>query len=109
MDELPAGLTRVGDLTPRVAQAVHALLETLAHTRGVPVTAAEVMIYDGQALTVQATAAALAAALRLGLTDRAGTGLWMAANQAREMRRALEDRVLGFPDRRTEGDHRQPA
>ena len=73
-------------LPPRVAQVVHALLETLTQAGGGPVTAAEVMIYDEQALTVQAAAAALLMGLGLGLADRVGTGLWTATERAWERR-----------------------
>jgi len=93
----PAAAQAAEGLPPRVAQVVHALLETLAQAGGGPVAAAEVMIYDEQALTVQGTAAALTAALGLGLADGVGTGLWTATRRAREMRQALEDRVVGRP------------
>jgi hypothetical protein len=83
-------------LPQRTAEVIHALLETLVQAGGGPVTAREVMIYDHESLTVQATAAALTAAMRVhGLADTAGPGLWTAASAAWEMRRALEDRIAG--------------
>jgi hypothetical protein len=41
------------DLPPRVAQVTHAPLEALTQAGGGPLTAAEVMIYDENGLTVQ--------------------------------------------------------
>lgn len=82
-------------LPERTAQVVHALMEAWTAAEGsVPVTAAEVMVYDSEALTVQSTAAALTSARRLGLADGMD-GLWFATNRAWEMRRELEDRVCG--------------
>jgi hypothetical protein len=83
-----------GQLPRRRAQVVHALLEATTQAGGGPVRTSEVMIYDREALTVQATGLALFFAMRHGLADRAGPGLWMPSNAAWEMRRALEHYVL---------------
>ena len=81
------------ELSPRIAAVVHALLETLTQLGGGPVTAAQVMTYDHDALTVQATGGALAAAARQNLAQQLGPGLWTATDRAWEMRRPLEERV----------------
>lgn len=83
-----------GQLPRRVAQVVHALLEATTQAQGGPLKAIEVMIYDRDAVTVQATTTALTSAMRHRLADRAGPGLWMPTNSAWEMRRALEHYVL---------------
>jgi chorismate-pyruvate lyase len=85
----------VAALPERTARVIHALMETITQAGGGPVTAREVMIYDEKALTVQATAAALFAAMTgRGLADRLGPGLWTATGEAWRLRRALEDRLL---------------
>jgi hypothetical protein len=82
-------------LLPRhVAQVAHALLEAATQAGGGPLKASEVMIYDRDALTIQATATALYHAMRRRLADRGGTGLWMPTNAAWDMRKALEHYVL---------------
>jgi hypothetical protein len=87
------------ELSLRVAQVAHALMEASTNAGGGPLTAAEVCEYDGEALSVHATAAALTHARRLRLADRFD-GLWFPTNKAWELRRALEDRVLGEPSTR---------
>jgi hypothetical protein len=83
-------------LPQRVAEVIHALLETLTQAGGGPVTARDVMAYDWNALTVQSAAAALTTAMRVHrLADLAGPGLWMATDAAWEMRRALDDQIAG--------------
>jgi hypothetical protein len=85
------------DLPLRVAEVTHALMEACrAIGGGVPVTTHEVWRYDERSLTLGATSSALTRAMKLRLADRAAPrGLWMPTNAAWEMRRALEDRVLG--------------
>jgi hypothetical protein len=85
------------ELPARVAEVAYALMEASTQAGGgVPVTTHEVMEYDSRSLTSGSTSSALARAMRFGLADRAAPrGLWMPTNQAWEMRRALEDRVLG--------------
>jgi hypothetical protein len=81
-------------LSRRVAHSVHALMEAWTQAAGSgPLTAAEVVIYDGGALTSQHTAAGLAEARKLGLTD-GRNGLWFATDRAWTLRRALEDRYV---------------
>lgn len=92
-----SGSTPVLDLPQRVAEVTHALMEASnAIGGGVPVTTYEVWQYDGRSLSLGATSSALTRAMRFRLADRAAPrGLWMATNRAWEMRRALEDRILG--------------
>jgi hypothetical protein len=87
-------------LPDRVAQVTHALLEAShAHAQAggacTPVRTSEVMIYDHEALTLGSTSSALARAMERRLADRWGWGLWSPTNAAWEMRRALEEAVLG--------------
>jgi hypothetical protein len=84
----------VGNLPRRVAHAVHALLEAsgpYAHGMGI-LTAAEVMLYDAEAMSPRSTAAALREGQKRGLVGYAGKGLWVPTNRAHNLRRALEDR-----------------
>jgi hypothetical protein len=63
----PAGLTR------RVAEVTHALMEAQITSGGsVPLTAAEICVYDGQALTVAHTVQALHQAHDCGMVAHVG-------------------------------------
>jgi hypothetical protein len=86
-------------LPKRVAEVTHALMEAWTQTGGsAPVTTHEVWEYDSRSLTLGSTSSALTRALRLGLADRAAPrGLWFATSRAWEIRRELENRVLGLP------------
>jgi hypothetical protein len=88
---------QVSRLPRRVAEVAHALMEACTQIGGgVPVTTHEVWERDSRSLTLGSTSSALTRAMRLRLADRAAPrGLWMPTNQAWELRRALEDRVLG--------------
>jgi hypothetical protein len=79
----------------RTARVVYALMEAWTGSGGsAPVTSAEVCEYDSEALTIRHTSAALAQARRLGLADGCDD-LWFATDRAWEMRRTIEDQVLG--------------
>lgn len=91
-------VAEVESLPRRTAHAAHALLECASDlsgekARSVP-TAAEVMLYDVEALSVRATGRALAAAASLGLAVRVPPRYWVATNRAHGLRRELEDRFL---------------
>lgn len=87
-------------LPRRVARVTHALMTTWTDAGGsAPVTAAEVCVYDSEALSVQSTGTALAYARKLRLADSApggpdGVRLWWPSDGAWELRRSLEERVL---------------
>jgi hypothetical protein len=84
----------VDKLPRRVAHAVHALLEAsgpYAFNMGV-LKPSEVMLYDAEAMSVSSTGNALRRAMRYGLVDRAGYGLYFPTLLALEHRRAFEDR-----------------
>lgn len=93
--EAPARAT--GALPVRVAEVAHALMEAWTQSGGsVPVTTHEVWEYDTRSPCLGSTSSTLARAMRYGLADRAAPrGLWIATNRAWEIRRELEDRVLG--------------
>jgi hypothetical protein len=82
----------VTKLPRRVAHAVCALVES-QNALNMPVSAAEVCVYDSEALSVRSTAAALTAAQRLGLCVHTGR-YWIATGAAMSLRYALEDRFL---------------
>lgn len=82
-------------LPKRVAHVTHALMEAWTQANGsCPVTTTEVMEYDAEALTLGSTSSALTRAMRYGLADRVGRGLWFATEQGWKLRRDLEDRFL---------------
>lgn len=86
----------VDALPRRVAHVTHALMESstqYAFGMGLR-TPSEVMIYDEEALSLSATSHALVRAMRRGLVDRGGHGLWFPTNLALDHRRAFEDRYL---------------
>jgi hypothetical protein len=58
-----------------------------------PVTAAEAMLYDPEAMSPQSTGQALANAQRLGLAVQAAR-YWVPTGAALDLRSALEDRFL---------------
>lgn len=80
----------------RVAHAVHALMEVrndLSVGPYGPFKAAEIVLYDGEALTARHTAAALRQAERLGLAVNI-SGYWTATNLALDHCRDFEDRYM---------------
>lgn len=85
----------VAELPRRTAHALYALL---AYARDKQVTgpfyAHEIVFYDPEATSTRSTGRALGYALKLGLVDRYGEGLWWATNKTHTLRRALEERVL---------------
>jgi hypothetical protein len=86
----------VDALPRRTAHATHALMAagSIAYGNGSgPFTAAEVCIYDGEALTVRSTAAALREAAKWGLVIGLA-GLWTPGWLALEHRREFEERYL---------------
>jgi hypothetical protein len=84
----------------RTAHATHALL-TASKEHNMPVTAAEVCIYDEEALSVRSTGSALREARVRGLA--VFTGLyWIPTNFALDLRREFEERFLADTER--EGD-----
>jgi hypothetical protein len=97
-------LDYVNSLPRRVAHVVHALLEgsgPCAFGMGA-LKPSEVMLYDGEALTVSATNNALQRAMRdYELVDRGGWGIYFPTQRAYNNREAFEDRYL----RETGGDH----
>jgi hypothetical protein len=94
--ERKAEIARVAALPRRAAHAVHALLEFQA-SAAMPATAAEVCVYDSEAVSVRATAAALTHARRLGLVIFTGR-YWLATPDAQNLRAVLEDRFLAETD-----------
>lgn len=92
-----SGRLDVEALPRRVAHAVHALMEIRNDvTVGPygPYRASEIVLYDGEAMSVRATAAALREAQKRGLAVYVGRGLWTAAGIALDHRRAFEDRYI---------------
>lgn len=83
----------VAGLSDRVAEVTHALLEASSQHGSTPLRASEVMIYDARALSARATGVALSKARRHGLAH-GWSGLWFPTELARDLRSALEDRVL---------------
>lgn len=102
--EVVTSADEVVRLPRRVAHVAHALMMAWEEAGGsAPVTAAEVCIYDSEALSVQGTGRALACARKLRLADSApggplGVMLWWPADGAWKIRRALEARVLAEQD-----------
>lgn len=81
-------------LSRRVSHATHALL-VASKEHNMPVTSAEVVIYDAEALGVVATAAALRAAARHRPPLAVFTGrYWVPTNHAQNLRSSLENRYL---------------
>jgi hypothetical protein len=91
---------RADDLPRRTAHAAHALL-CATRELSMPATAAEVVLYDEEALSARCTGAALREAARRGLAVRAGR-YWVPTFAAMEMRGILEERFLRDTER--EGD-----
>lgn len=87
-----AELRMVNKLPRRTAHAVHALLVASAE-HAMPVTAAEVQVYDEEAIRFQATAKGLAHARRLDLAIYTGR-FWIPSVLASSLRRRFEDRYL---------------
>ncbi len=87
----------VSKIPPRVAYAVHALLEAASEHDGGPVTTREVCVYDdpATALTAAHTSASLWEASLAGLASIMGPGLWTPTDLAWGVRRRLEDMILG--------------
>lgn len=82
----------VAALPRRTAHALYALLES-SREANMPVTAAEAMLYDDEAMSPQGTGQALANARRLGLAVQAGRW-WAPTGATLDMRSALEERFL---------------
>lgn len=94
----PAKLAVVDAMPARMAHALHGLLVASAEEKA-PATAAEICVYDFDALSPRATGQALRRAAERGycfLTQ----DLWWPTNAAHELRYALEDRALRDEDRR---------
>jgi hypothetical protein len=85
-------LREVDQLPRRTAHAVHGLL-VASREHGMPVTAVEVMVFDEEALSVQATARGLSDARRRGLASFTGK-FWIPTPAAENLRRRFEDRFL---------------
>jgi hypothetical protein len=93
----------VASLPRRIAHVTHALIESsgpYAYGQGLRTTA-EVLVYDSESLSQQATYGALIRAVRRGLVDRTvglddgvWHSLWLPTSLALDHRRALEDRFL---------------
>lgn len=83
-------------ISPRVACVVHALLEQSREMNS-PVTAAEVLVYDWQALSAQGTGAALREARKAGLAVFTGR-YWIPTNAALDRRREFEDVSLALEE-----------
>lgn len=82
----------VAALPRRTAHAMHALVYAGIELN-MPVTAAEVCIYDSEAPNIVSTGAALREARERGLAIFTGK-YWIATNEALELRSALEERFL---------------
>ena len=82
----------VAALPRRTAHAVHALM-ACSRDLNMPVTAAEICLYDEEAQSVRGTGNALAHARRLGLAVFTGQ-YWVPSFTALDMRGAFEDRFL---------------
>lgn len=88
----PDDLRAVDDLPRRTAHAIHGLLvASLEH--GMPVTAAEVQVYDEEAIRVQATGKGLSHARRLGYAMYTGR-YWIPSSLAHNLKSKFEDRYL---------------
>lgn len=85
--------TLVDFLPRRTAHATYALLEA-AREHATPVTAAEVMIYDSEAVNPRGTAAALREAARRGLAVYLPPAYWTPTGWARKLQDRLEDRYI---------------
>lgn len=87
----------VEQLPRRVAHAVHALMAVRDDANigpyG-PFLASEVVLYDGEAVSARATAAALREAKKFGLAVYIGHGLWTATHLALDHASQFEDRYL---------------
>lgn len=86
----------VEDLPRRVAHATHALLvasREFGQTSGMP-TALEVLVYDGESLSVRSTSAALRAAAARGLVMHVPPRYWVARGSAHVLEGELEERYL---------------
>ncbi len=100
LPEIVTAADEVTRLPPRVAHVAYALMALEDSTQGCgPFSATEIVTYDSEALSAQSTGTALAHARKLRLVDSAPGGpagalLWWPTSKARELRRALEDRVL---------------
>lgn len=82
----------VDALPRRTAHATHALLVASTEHKS-PVTAAEVCIYDSEALSARSTGAALREARRLDLAAFTGQ-YWIPWGAALDQRRDFESRFL---------------
>lgn len=82
----------VDKLPRRTAHAVHALLYA-SYEAGMPVSAAEICVYDSEAISVRATGAALREARRLGLAEYYPP-YWVASYIAGNHRKDFEERYL---------------
>lgn len=85
---------QVAALPRRTAHAAYALLAYARDYPYGPHRASEVVSYDSEAVSAQATGRALASAMHRGLADRWGEGLWTPTVHAGDLRQALEDRFL---------------
>lgn len=85
-------MTLVAELPRRTAHALYGLLES-SRQLNMPVTAAEAMIYDMEAMTPRHTARGLRHARALGLCHYTGR-YWTPSFAALELHRALENRYL---------------
>lgn len=83
---------QVAKMPRRVAHATFAILVLQHDGNYGPHKASEIVVYDAEALSAVSTGRALAHALKLGLVDRWGTGLWSPTNHAQLLYPALEDR-----------------
>lgn len=81
------------EFSRRAAHATHALL-VAGDEQGAPAAAAEVAVYDSEALNTRSAAAALREASRVGLCMRVPPRYWTPTQRARGLRRELEDRYL---------------
>jgi hypothetical protein len=82
----------VASLPQRTAHVVHALMAS-SRDHNMPVTAAEICLYDSEALSVRATGMALAHARKLRLAVYTGK-YWIPSFVALDMRHAFEERFL---------------
>jgi hypothetical protein len=82
----------VAALSRRVAHASHALLVS-AKENGMPVTSAEVMIYDEESFSVVQTSRSLVEAHRRGLAIWSGK-YWVPTPYCHDLEGALEERYL---------------
>ncbi len=98
----PDAAEQVAALPRRTAHAAHALLACCADMRG-PAKVNEVIMYDAEALSTRATAAALSGARRARLADYWGRGVWVPTIHAHDLRAALEDRFLADTEREGDG------